>query len=134
LIPRICNAFFLWNRPPAAVSYGSGSGTGRNRPESGSVASQASPAALPGSFGAGLGTPVANQLQLFNAQQQSTSAEELILNFLLSMNANDPRLSPGVPAAQTTQPVTQTTTQAGTPSLSSGSSGGNYGWLTSGMY
>jgi len=100
---------------------------------SANAAAQA-PAALPGSFGAALGAPVSDQVRLFNAQQQSTSAEELILNFLLNMNANDPRLSSGAPAAQTTQSVTQTTTQSGTQSSSSGSSGGHYGWLTSGMY
>jgi len=101
---------------------------------SANAAAQA-PAALPGSFGSALGTPATDQVQLFNARQQGTSAEELILNFLLGMNANDPRLSSGAPAAQTTtQSVTQTTTQTGTQSSSSGSSGGNYGWLTSGMY
>lgn len=101
---------------------------------SANAAAQA-PAALPGSFGAALGTPVSDQLQLLNARQQSASAEELILNFLLNMNANDPRLSSGAPAAQTTtQSVTQPATQTSTQPLSSGSSGGNYGWLTSGMY
>jgi len=100
---------------------------------SANAAAQA-PAALPGSFGAGLGTSAADQVQLFNARQQSASPDELILNFLLGMNANDPRLSSGAPAAQTTQSATQTATQTSTQSSSSGSSGGNYGWLTSGMY
>ncbi|MFP5223555.1 MAG: hypothetical protein ACLGSA_14785 [Acidobacteriota bacterium] len=100
---------------------------------SANAAAQA-PAALPGAFGAAPGIPASDQVQLFNARQQSTSAEELILNFLLNMNANDPRLNSGTPAAQTTQSVTQTTAQTGTQSSSSGSSGGHYGWLTSGMY
>lgn len=98
---------------------------------SANTATQA-PAALPGSFGAGLGTSLADQLQrLNNARQQSASPDELILNFLLGMNANDPRLGSGTSATQATpQPAAQTATQ----SQSSGSSGGNYGWLTSGMY
>jgi len=100
---------------------------------SANAAAQA-PAALPTSFGAALGPPVSDQAQLFNARQQSASAEELILNFMLNMNANDPRLNSSAPAVQTTQPVTQTAPQASTQSSSSGSSGGHYGWLTSGMY
>lgn len=100
---------------------------------SANAAAQA-PAGLPGSFGAGLGTSLADQLQLFTARQQSTTPDELILNFLLGMNANDPRLALGTSAAQVTQAAPQPAAQTATQSQSSGSSGGNYGWLTSGMY
>jgi hypothetical protein len=76
-----------------------------------------------GLFGSAQRDPQADQIWIYNSRAQSTSAEELLLNLMLNMNANDPRLTSSTPAATqaTTSSLPQTvgTTVSGQTSTSS---------------